>query len=296
MSDPRWIDETIHEKAGVRYGLRVKQVLIDERTGHQGLVLFENESFGRVLVLDGAVQLTERDEFVYHEMMAHVPVLAHGNAERVLIIGGGDGGIAEEALKHASVKALTLVDIDEGVVEFSRRHLSSVNKGCFDDPRFHLHIGDGAAYVRETQERFDVVIVDSTDPVGPSLALYTPEFYAGCRRCLRPGGVLVTQSGSPLLQGGEISGCIRDFLNAGFEDAASYLAAVPTYFGGFFALGWATDAPETRRVPEATLTERFAASGIEGLRYYTPAVHRAAFALPPYVSDLVAQGRADAGA
>lgn len=286
----RWIAETIHEQEGLAFSLRADEVLVEERTEHQHLILFRNRRFGKVLVLDGAVQLTEADEFVYHEMMAHVPALAHGAAKDVLIVGGGDGGIAREVLRHSSVEALTMVEIDAGVVEFSREHLPEVSGGAFDDPRFELVIADGAKFVAEAEDRFDVVIVDSTDPVGPAQVLYSPQFYADCRRALRKGGVLVTQSGSPLLQGGELTGCIRGFRQAGFADATCYLAATPTYFGGFFALGWASDDPALARVGKASLAARRASAELGTTRYYTPGVHEGAFALPPYIQKLVDAG------
>ena len=160
-----WFDETLHPEIGQR--LSMDRVLFREKTGLQDLVIFENPRFGRVLALDGVVQTTEGDEFIYHEMLAHTPILAHGGVSRVLIIGGGDGGMAREVLRHASVKHLTMVEIDRGVVDMSREHLPSLSAGAFDDPRLELVITDGAKFVHETGDRWDVVIVDSTDPIGP---------------------------------------------------------------------------------------------------------------------------------
>jgi spermidine synthase len=263
--------------------LRVDRLLFDSETEHQRLRLFENARFGRVLTLDGNVQLTEGDEFIYHEMMAHVPILAHGAARRVLIIGGGDGGMAREVLRHQRIAEVTLVEIDAGVVEFSKRFLPGVSAGAFADPRLRLVIADGAAFVRETAERFDVAIVDSTDPVGPGEVLFTDHFYGHAKRCLAPGGILVTQNGVPFLQPEELRGTLRAFRSL-FRDATCYLAGVPTYAGGPLAIGWGTDG-EARATPLETLEARFAASGL-ATRYYTPEVHRAAFALPGYVRAL----------
>lgn len=276
-----WFDEKLYPFH--RQGLRVDRILYDSETEHQRLQLFENERFGRFLTLDGVVQTTEGDEFIYHEMMAHVPILAHGASERVLIIGGGDGGLAREVLRHQSVRRVVMVEIDAGVVEFSKRYLPSLSAGAFDDPRLELVIGDGAAYVAEADEQFDVVLVDSTDPIGPGEVLFTATFYGRTRERLAPGGILVTQNGVPFLQPEELTNTLRA-LRALYRDASCYLATVPTYAGGPMALGWATDGP-ARETDLQTLRQRAATSGIP-FRYYTPEVHQGAFALPEYVRRL----------
>ena len=155
-------------------------------------------------MLDGATQVTTRDEFVYHEMMTHVPILAHGKAKDVLIIGGGDCGIAEEVLKHKAIKRVTQVEIDESVVEFSKEHFPEFTRPVFRDKRFESVIADGMKYVAETDRRFDVIIVDSTDPQGPGAVLFTREFYAACKRCMADGGIMVTQNGVPFFQPDEL--------------------------------------------------------------------------------------------
>ena len=281
MSD--WSEEILHRDFRIK--LKVDRVLFDSETEHQRLKLFENATFGRVLTLDSVTQTTEGDEFIYHEMMAHLPILAHGRAKRVLIIGGGDGGMAEEVLKHKSVEHVTMVEIDAGVVEFSKQYLPNICKGAFDDPRLNLVIADGAQFVAETQDRFDVAIIDSTDPMGPGEVLFTETFYANVKRCLTEGGIIVTQNGVPFLQGGELTGTVRAFGKL-FRDASCYLATIPTYVGGPMAMGWGTDDASLRQLPEEELNKRFRAAGLE-TRYYTPAVHKAAFALPPYVQKLI---------
>ena len=295
MTGERWFAERLYPD--VRFAFRADEVLVETDGPPQELALLRNRTFGRVLVLDGVTQITEADEFVYSEMMAHVPIVAHGAAREVLIIGGGDGAIAQEVLAHADIERCTLVDIDPAVVDFSREHLASIHQGVFDDPRFELHIDDGAAFVQGETERFDVIIVDSTDPLGPGAVLFTREFYAGCHRSLTPGGVLVTQNGVPFLQADELAGSVTSFA-ALFADAGCYLAPVPTYIGGHLAMGWATDDPERRRLDVSELAERWDAAGVE-TRYYTPEVHAAAFALPRFVADVVdrarAEGRASAG-
>lgn len=274
--------EAVHDGWGQSF--RIDRLLHYEKTALQELVIFDNACFGRVLALDGLVQLTERDHHVYHEMIAHVPVVAHGAVREVLVIGGGDGGVLREVLRHEGVR-VTLVEIDARVIETARAHLPFVCGDAFDDPRAEIVIGDGLAYVRDTDRRFDVIVVDSTDPIGPSAALFGEKFYRDCRRCLNPGGVAVTQAGVPFFQGPQIAAAHA--LRAGlFAHATAYLAAVPTYTGGPIALGFASDA-DLAPGDLAVLRERWAATGL-ATRYYAPDVHVGAFALPPDVRRLIA--------
>lgn len=279
----RWQVEELH--ADYQLGLKADKVLYDSQTAHQRLVLFENATFGRVLTLDSVVQTTEADEFIYHEMLAHLPIFAHGAVRKVLIVGGGDGGMLEEVLKHRGVEQVTQVEIDAGVVDFSKRYLRAICKDAYDDPRLDLVIADGADFVTGCAERYDVAIVDSSDPIGPGEVLFTDTFYGKAKNCLAPGGVLVTQNGMPFLQGAQLTNTLRAF-KALFADAACYLATVPTYAGGPMAFGWGCDDPARRRVSLETLEARYRDSGI-ATRYYNPAVHQAAFALPNYIADLL---------
>ncbi|MEO1472178.1 MAG: polyamine aminopropyltransferase [Pseudomonadota bacterium] len=265
--------------------LRESRVLYDSESAIQRIRVFENPRFGRVLTLDDVVQTTEADEFIYHEMLAHVPILAHGAAKRVLIIGGGDGGMAREVLRHGSVEHVTMVEIDAGVVEFSKQYLPSLSAGAFEDPRLDLVIADGADFVAGTDRRFDVIISDSTDPIGPGEVLFTETFYGRAKACLAEGGIMVTQNGVPFLQPDELAATMRAF-GALYSDATCYLATIPTYAFGPMAFGWGTDGA-ARSVPVETLAARYAAAGI-GTRYYTPGVHVGAFALPGYVAGLLA--------
>ena len=278
-----WSEEVLHDDLHIK--IRIDKLLFDSKTEHQRLKLFESRTFGRVLTLDSVVQTTESDEFIYHEMMAHLPILAHGKAKRVLIIGGGDGGMAEEVLKHASVARVTMVEIDAGVVEISKQYLPSICRQAFDDPRLNLVVADGAKFVAGTEERFDIAIIDSTDPIGPAEVLFTEAFYGNVKRCLNDGGIVATQNGVPFLQGDELTSTLAAFRKL-FRDSTCYLATVPTYVGGPMAFGWGTDDSSLRLVGEDELARRFAAADIE-TRYYTPAVHKAAFALPPYIQDMI---------
>ena len=278
-----WFEETLH--ANLRQRLKIARVLYDSETPYQRIVLFENPRFGRVLTLDGVVQTTEGDEFIYHEMLTHVPILAHGAVRKVLIIGGGDGGMLEETLKHPGVERVTMVEIDPDVIAFSKKYLSSICGRAFDDPRTDLVIADGVDFVQSCKDRYDLVITDSTDPIGPGEVLFTERYYTACKTCLAPGGILATQNGVPFMQGDELTGTLK-LLRPLFADATCYIASVPTYAGGPMAFGWATDNADLRRTPLDTLRSRFQASGIE-TRYYTPEVHQGAFALPGYVAELI---------
>ncbi|RMD88710.1 MAG: polyamine aminopropyltransferase [Alphaproteobacteria bacterium] len=277
-----WFTEKLHEDFA--QSLRIDKLHYDSKTEHQRLRVFENPTFGRILTLDDVVQTTEGDNFIYHEMMAHVPILAHGAARRVLIIGGGDGGMAREVLRHASVGHLTMVEIDAGVIEFSKTYLPNLSQGAFDDPRLELVIADGAQFIRETEGGFDVIIVDSTDPIGPGEVLFTDTFYGHAKRALAPGGILVTQNGVPFLQGEELTHTMRAF-KALFADWTCYMATIPTYAGGPMAFGWGTDG-DARNVDLETLRARYAAAGLS-CDYYTPEVHLASFALPGYIRRLL---------
>ncbi len=278
----KWFEETLHPDFHQR--LKISDVLHHEKTDYQGLLIFENSALGRVLALDGVVQTTEADEFFYHEMLTHPAILAHGEAKRVLIIGGGDGGALEEALKHPIEKA-TVIEIDPAVVELSKKYLPSISAGAFDDPRTELIIWDGTKFVATTEERFDVILVDSTDPVGPAMVLFQEEFYANCKRCLTERGILITQSGVPFLQAAEARSTNRHF-RALFADHSFYLVPVPSYVGGFMTLGWASLSEANRAVSRDEIERRYAAAQI-ATRYYNPDIHLAAFALPNYIRELM---------
>ncbi|MBO3275626.1 polyamine aminopropyltransferase [Pseudomonas schmalbachii] len=275
--------ETLYEGYGQRFS--VDKMLHEVRTEHQHLVIFENARMGRVMALDGVIQTTEADEFIYHEMLTHVPILAHGAAKRVLIVGGGDGGMLREVAKHAGVEHITMVEIDGTVVDMCKEFLPKHSNGAYDDPRLNLVIDDGMRFVATTQEKFDVIISDSTDPIGPGEVLFSENFYQACRRCLNDGGVLVTQNGTPFMQLDGVRNTAGR-MNGLFADWHFYHAAVPTYIGGSMTFAWGAADAALRKVDLETLRQRFAASGIV-TRYYNPEVHQGAFALPQYVLQAI---------
>jgi spermidine synthase len=290
MAEKRWLPETLFDDLGFRMTFAVDKVLYELQTEHQHLVLFEQAYFGKMLMLDGATQISKRDEFIYQEMMSHVPLFAHGNASDVLIVGGGDCGIAEEVLKHKTVKRLTQVEIDAQVVEFAKEHFPEFTKPVFADKRFESVIDDGAKYVARTDRRFDVIIVDSTDPQGPGKILFGEKFYRGCHRCLTKGGVLVTQNGVPFFQKNELAATMAKFRKL-FADAACYVAAIPVYVGGHMAIGFATDNKSLRQCDAKTIAARYRKAGSFPTKYWTPEHHVAAFAPPRFIADLVARAK-----
>ena len=279
MSKERWVEETFHPHWRVR--LKADEVLHEVKTDHQHLVIFKNETWGTVLMLDGVCQLTTSDEFVYHEMMAHVPLMALDKPKRVLVVGGGDGGVLREVLKHDTVTKATLCEIDRTVVDTALEYYPEIANGCFDDPRSDIVIADGLKYVAETTEKFDAIIVDSSEPIGPSAVLHTRAFFTDCKRALEDGGVLITQNGLPFLFPDHLAGTTEIFASL-FEKCAPYMCTQPCYFGGPFALNWASDDEELLDVSEKKLGKRAHKRGVSGLKYWTPAVHTAAFALPAY--------------
>lgn len=286
----RWIEETFHPHWRVR--LKADKVLHEVKTEHQHLVIFENATWGRVLMLDGVCQLTTLDEFVYHEMMAHVPLMALSRPKRVLVVGGGDGGVLREVLKHPTIEKATLCEIDRSVVDLSLAHYPEIAGGSLDDPRTDLVIADGLKYVAQTKEKFDAIIVDSSEPIGPSAVLHTPEFFADCKRALKDDGILVTQNGLPFLFPDHLAGTTRAFAEL-FQAVAPYMCTQPCYFGGPFALNWASDDRDHLDVSAKKLARRQEKREIS-TRYWTPEVHVAAFALPGYARTVVEAAKAEA--
>jgi len=291
----RWVEETFHPHWRVR--LEADEVLHEVKTEHQHLVIFKNKTWGTVLMLDGVCQLTTSDEFIYHEMMAHVPLMVLDRPKQVLVVGGGDGGVLREVLKHPSVERAMLCEIDRAVIDTALRYYPEIPGATFDDERTVVVIADGRKFVAETDERFDAIIVDSSEPIGPSAVLHTREFFADCKRALKDDGILITQNGLPFLFPEHLRETTRAFASL-FDYVAPYMCTQPCYFGGPFALNWASDEDEHLELPDKKLAKRQQKRGIE-TRYWTPAVHNAAFALPAYAQTVVeaaiAEGRAENG-
>lgn len=284
MATDTWVNETLYPTWGQRF--LIKRELARVQSDFQDIVIFESFNHGRVMLLDGVVQITEGDEFVYQEMLAHVPLIAHGAAKNVLIIGAGDGGVLRRVLQHRGVDKAVMVEIDGEVIRLAKEFLPEIAGDAWTNPRGEVIVGDGIDYVRTAPDAsFDVIIVDSTDPIGVGEVLFTDEFYANCARILTAGGLVVNQCGVPFMQHDELHD--TSLRRAKFiPHVGAYVAAVPTYVGGYMTLGFAAKQAGLDAVPVETVRTRAEAAGIIGqTRYWTPEIHAAAFHLPPYIAQ-----------
>ncbi len=283
MTTDSWLNETLYPAWGQRF--LVKRELARIQSAYQDIVIFDSFSHGRVMVLDGCIQITERDEFVYQEMLAHVPLLAHGDARSVLIIGAGDGGVLRRVLQHRTVQRAVMVEIDGEVIRLSKEFLPAIAAGAWDDARAEVIVGDGIDYVKRAPDSsFDVIIVDSTDPIGVGEVLFTDDFYANCARILTDRGLVVNQCGVPFMQADELRETSlrrKRFL----PHVSAYVASVPTYVGGLMTLGIAAKADDIGQQTAEDITARAEAAGILGTtEYWTPDIHVGSFHLPPYIA------------
>jgi spermidine synthase len=266
---------------GLKIDCKVLQTLHRETSPFQEIAILDTEPFGRLLVLDDVMQTSVNDEFVYAEMMSHLPISSHPDPKDVLIIGGGDGSTAREALRYKKLNSVTQVEIDGRVVEVCRQFMPEL--ACsYDNPRLTLHVGDGIAFVKDKEASFDVISVDAPDPVGQAAGLFSLDFYASVHRALRPDGIFVAQMESPFYNKDLIGRVAKD-LGTLFPIVKFYLAFVPTYPGGLWAFALGSKTVDPALGPAATAESM----ANEGLRYYSPEVHRAAFVLPPFVQALL---------
>lgn len=262
-------------------------LLYKHKSKYQEIKIYETSKFGNVLVLDGLIMCTEKDEYVYHEMIAHVPMLTHSNPKRALVIGGGDGGTVRELLRHENLEEVVLVEIDEYVIEAARKYLPTISV-ALDHPKLKIKVADGIQYVREVPDnQFDLIIVDSTDPVGPAEGLFNQEFYQQTHRCLTENGILVTQSESPVFNQETfkaVSQCHKSIF--GLENVWSYLTFIPTYPMGMWSFSYASKG-KVHPLTNLNFTRSKSFTQKHQLRYYNEEIHSAAFALPTFVRSLL---------
>ncbi len=273
-----WYTEKQTENFGIT--MKINKTLHTEQTDFQYLEMAETAEWGNMLFLDGMVMTSEKDEFVYHEMVAHVPLFTHPNPENVLVVGGGDGGVIREILKHPSVKKATLVDIDGKVIEYSKKFLPSIASGL-EDARVEVIVGDGFMHIAESENEFDVIMVDSTEPVGPAVNLFSKGFYAGISKALKEDGIFVAQSDNPWFTPDLIKKVQSDVKEI-FPITKLYLANIPTYPSGL----WSFTIGSKKYNPLEVPAEHF--HDID-TKYYTPELHNAAFVLPKFVKDLTGE-------
>ena len=267
----------------VKFSIKIDKQLHSEQTEFQRIDIFESKEFGRMMVLDGYVMLTEKDEFIYHEMIVHVPMVVHPNPKRVLIIGGGDGGTARELLRYKNVESVDLVEIDERVVDISRKYLPQT--ACsFDDERLHCYFEDGLKFIRHCNNEYDLIIVDSTDPFGPGEGLFTKEFYGNCYKALKEDGIMVNQHESPFYDEDAFAmQRAHQRIVKSFPIRRVYQAHIPTYPSGHWLFGFASKKYHPVLDFDA---KRWNALGLK-TRYYNANLHNASFALPNYVEELM---------
>ena len=267
------------------YGTTTTKVLANIESPYQKVEVYDTQQFGRLFRLDGRMMTSEADEFFYHECMTHPAALAHPNPESILVIGGGDGGSSEELLKHPSVKRVVMAELDPVVIDIAKKYLGSIHKGAFDDPRLEVKIGDGFEFVKSTTERFDMIVLDLTDPDTPAFHLYSEQFFRMCQRILRPGGMLTLHLGSPVYQAETV---MRNAaaLHQVFRHVAPMSLFVPLY-GSLWCLAVASDTIDPRAASLDTIEQRVRERDISGLRYYHAGLHAALFALPLFVRQQV---------
>ncbi|MDD3514200.1 Polyamine aminopropyltransferase [bioreactor metagenome] len=269
-----WLTE--EQSPDMKLSLRVSEVLLNVKSPYQDILLVETGEYGRMMILDGAIQITERDEFCYSEMMAHVALSSHPDPRRVLIVGGGDGGVLREVLRHKSVEKATLIDIDEEVINASKRFLPTIS-AALEDPRADVKPMDAMVYIKAAKEEFDVAIVDSTDPVEFAAGLFESPFYRDIHNALKKDGMVVAQTESPFTDRNVVRDAFRE-MSSVFPVVRMYWGAMPTYPSGMwtYTVGSKTADPSLPLRPAP-----------EGTKYYTSEIHRASFVLPPFVIDLL---------
>ncbi|GFR37221.1 polyamine aminopropyltransferase [Insulibacter thermoxylanivorax] len=271
-----WFTEKQTEHFGIT--AKVRETLVREQTQYQDLAIIDTLEFGRMLVLDDMVMTTEKDEFVYHEMLAHPALATHPNPRRVLVVGGGDGGVIREVLKHPDVEKAVLVDIDGKVIEYSKRFLPGI-AGALDDPRVEVLVNDGYMHIHDHKNEYDVIMVDSTEPVGPAVQLFTRGFYQGIYEALREDGIFVAQTDNPWFKAELIKSVNRDVREV-FPIVRVYTANIPTYPSGMWTFTMGSKKYDPLEVEESAIPEM-------DTKYYSPRLHRACFVLPKFVEDLL---------
>jgi len=281
------VPERIIERLNDASGAWFEGTLVERRrTPFQLLEVWDTPELGRIFRLDGFNMTSERDEFFYHENLVHPAAAAHPAPRRALVIGGGDGGSCEELLKHSTIELVHMVELDPEVIEVAKAQFGTVHRGAFDDPRLRVTVGDGLAYLRTTGVRYDLVAMDLTDPVGPSVELYSPATFSLARGAMAGGGALVLHMGSPFSHPERVRQTLAS-LRAVFRVVAPYFVHIPLY-GSIWGFACASDSLDPRAVEPAEIDRRLAARGVGDLQYYNGEVHRAVFALPNYVRALVA--------
>ena len=268
--------------AGFGIAIKQKEVLFSDQSEFQKVEIIDTESeLGRILTLDDLMMTTEGDEFYYHEMIAHVPMMHHANPKSVLVIGGGDGGTIREVLKHDTVEKVVLCEIDGMVIDACKKYLPTIS--CqLDNPKVEILVQDAIEYIKDKKNMFDIILIDSTDPMGPGEGLFTEEFYTNVKEALKEGGIMAAQSESPVVNKTEIKK-MYNLLKKVFPVCATYTSAMPTYPGGYWAWAFCSETVK----PLSYFDERRAADITKTCKIYNKEYHNARFALPNYLKELL---------
>jgi spermidine synthase len=266
------------------YGFTASETIKTVQSPYQRIEVYDTPQFGRMFRLDGRMMTSEGEEFFYHECMTHPAMLAHPNPESVLVIGGGDGGSSEELLKHPSVRRIVMAELDQAVIDISRQYLGRIHRGALDDPRLQIRIGDGFEYVRSTAERFDLIVLDLTDPDTPAFHLYSESFFRLCQAILKPGGMLTLHLGSPVFQESTVRKNAQSLRNV-FRQVHPMALYIPLY-GSLWCLAVASDSVDPRAMGQELAAARMRERRLTDLKYYNAELHGALFTLPSFVRDL----------
>jgi len=291
VASDRIIFDWLNASSG--YGFTARARLLALQSPYQRIEVYDTPQFGRLFRLDGRLMTSEGEEFFYHECMTHPAMLTHPNPQSVLVIGGGDGGSSEELLKHPSVRRIVMAELDQAVIDISKRFLQSIHGGAFDDPRLTVRIGDGFEFVRTTTERFDLIVLDLTDPDTPAFHLYSEQFFRMCRSILNPGGMLTLHLGSPVFQPATVRKN-ADNLRKVFPQVHPMALYIPLY-GSLWCLAVAGDSANPRAPASELIAARMRERGLAGLQYYNAEVHGALFVLPNFVRELTGPAAGAAG-
>lgn len=282
------INEKIwHEKLHCHLGqyFLIDKILYQKKNKYHDVKIFDNSVMGRIMTIDNIVQTTEKDEFIYHEMLSHVPIFSHGFIKDVLIIGGGDGGILREICRHKSIDNIVMVEIDIDIINLCKKYFPNHSNNAYKDPRLELIIDNGLNFVKNTNKKFDLIISDSTDPIGPGKNLFISEFYLNCKKNLKKNGIFVAQNGVSFFQKDEIISTYK-YLKQYFNDTSFYQATIPTYYGGVMMFAWGCDNIKLRSANFKQLQSRITKTKLI-FNYYNPQIHVSSFSLPQYIVNIL---------
>ncbi|XRX42449.1 MAG: polyamine aminopropyltransferase [Buchnera aphidicola (Eriosoma harunire)] len=277
----------IHEKLHPCLGqyFLINKILYEQTNEHQKILIFNNTTMGNILLLDDIIQTTEKDEFIYHEMITHVPIFTHPNPKKILIIGGGDGGVLREVIKHKQINKIVMVEIDRIVIDICKKFFPAHNNNAFNDPRLQLIINNGFEFIKKNTEKFDIIISDSTDPVGPGKTLFNLSFYNYCKKSLHDNGIFVAQNGVSFLQQNEIQKTHQK-LKKIFHTVKFYQTCIPTYYGGMMTFSFSSNTKYQNNMYDLKLKNRIQSKNIYCL-HYNYNIHCSSFSLPKYFLNIL---------